>query len=81
MPPSRAPGGTPGAASPAPPIYHLQARRGYPALTQTGSLVLFREDAQAAGFHMAYNCRSSQEQMIAGNAAPLMKKCSRVAGV
>ena len=39
-------------------IYHLQACRGYPALTKPDRWFCSEEDAQAAGFRKAYNCRS-----------------------
>ena len=45
-------------------IYHLQACRSYPGLTKPDRWFCSEEDAQAAGFRRAYNCRSaSQEQM------------------
>jgi endonuclease YncB( thermonuclease family) len=40
-------------------IYHLQACRGYPALTKPDRWFCSEEDAQAAGFRKAYNCRGS----------------------
>ena len=39
-------------------IYHLQACRSYPALTQPDRWFCSEEDAQAAGFRRAYNCRA-----------------------
>ena len=39
-------------------IYHLQACRSYPALTKPDRLFCSEDDAQAAGFRKAYNCRS-----------------------
>ena len=39
-------------------IYHLQACRGYPALTKPDRWFCSEEDAQAAGFRKAYNCRA-----------------------
>jgi endonuclease YncB( thermonuclease family) len=39
-------------------IYHLQACRSYPALTQPDRWFCSEEDAQAAGFRKAYNCRA-----------------------
>jgi endonuclease YncB( thermonuclease family) len=39
-------------------IYHLQACRGYPTLTKPDRWFCSEEDAQAAGFRKAYNCRS-----------------------
>jgi endonuclease YncB( thermonuclease family) len=38
-------------------IYHLQACRSYPGLTQPDRWFCSEEDAQAAGFRRAYNCR------------------------
>ena len=38
-------------------IYHLQACRSYPALTKPDRWFCSEEDAQAAGFRRAYNCR------------------------
>jgi endonuclease YncB( thermonuclease family) len=40
-------------------IYHLQACRSYPALTNPDRWFCSEDDAQAAGFRKAYNCRSS----------------------
>jgi endonuclease YncB( thermonuclease family) len=39
-------------------IYHLQACRSYPALTKPDRWFCSEEDAQAAGFRKAYNCRA-----------------------
>ena len=39
-------------------IYHLQACRSYPGLTRPDRWFCSEEDAQAAGFRRAYNCRS-----------------------
>ena len=39
-------------------IYHLQACRSYPGLTNPDRWFCSEEDAQAAGFRKAYNCRS-----------------------
>ena len=39
-------------------IYHLQACRSYPGLTEPDRWFCSEEDAQAAGFRRAYNCRS-----------------------
>ena len=39
-------------------IYHLQACRSYPALTEPDRWFCSEEDAQAAGFRRAYNCRT-----------------------
>jgi endonuclease YncB( thermonuclease family) len=39
-------------------IYHLQACRSYPGLTKPDRWFCSEEDAQAAGFRRAYNCRS-----------------------
>jgi endonuclease YncB( thermonuclease family) len=38
-------------------IYHLQACRSYPGLTKPDHWFCSEEDAQAAGFRRAYNCR------------------------
>jgi endonuclease YncB( thermonuclease family) len=38
-------------------IYHLQACRSYPALTRPDRWFCSEEDAKAAGFRKAYNCR------------------------
>jgi endonuclease YncB( thermonuclease family) len=40
-------------------IYHLQACRSYPGLTNPDRWFCSEEDAQAAGFRRAYNCRPS----------------------
>jgi endonuclease YncB( thermonuclease family) len=40
-------------------IYHLQACRSYPALTKPDRWFCSEDDAQAAGFRKAYNCRAS----------------------
>lgn len=39
-------------------IYHLQACRSYPGLTNPDRWFCSEEDAQGAGFRKAYNCRS-----------------------
>lgn len=39
-------------------IYHLQACRSYPALTKPDRWFCSEEDAQAAGFRRAFNCRA-----------------------
>jgi endonuclease YncB( thermonuclease family) len=39
-------------------IYHLQACRSYPGLTRPDRWFCSEDDAQAAGFRRAYNCRS-----------------------
>src|SRR5260370_23522226 len=39
-------------------IYHLQACRSYPALTKPDRWFCSEEDAQAASFRRAYNCRA-----------------------
>jgi endonuclease YncB( thermonuclease family) len=38
-------------------IYHLQGCRSYPSLTKPSRWFCSEEDAQAAGFRRAYNCR------------------------
>ena len=40
-------------------VYHLQACRSYPALTKPDRWFCSEEDAQAAGFRKAYNCRAA----------------------
>jgi len=40
-------------------IYHLQMCRSYPGLTRPDRWFCSEEDAQAAGFRRAYNCRST----------------------
>jgi endonuclease YncB( thermonuclease family) len=40
-------------------IYHLQACRSYPGLTKPDRWFCSEDDAQAAGFRRAYNCRSA----------------------
>ena len=40
-------------------IYHLQACRSYPGLTNPDRWFCSEEDAQAAGFRKAYNCRGT----------------------
>ena len=40
-------------------VYHLQACRSYPAITKPDRWFCAEEDAQAAGFRKAYNCRAS----------------------
>ena len=39
-------------------IYHLQGCRSYPALTRPDRWFCSEDDAQAAGFRRAYNCRA-----------------------
>jgi endonuclease YncB( thermonuclease family) len=39
-------------------VYHLQGCRSYPALTKPDRWFCSEEDAQAAGFRKAYNCRA-----------------------
>jgi endonuclease YncB( thermonuclease family) len=40
-------------------VYHLQGCRSYPALTQPDRWFCSEDDAQAAGFRKAYNCRET----------------------
>jgi endonuclease YncB( thermonuclease family) len=40
-------------------IYHLQACRSYPAITKPDRWFCSEDDAQAAGFRKAYNCRAN----------------------
>jgi endonuclease YncB( thermonuclease family) len=42
-------------------IYHLQACRSYPALDNPDRWFCSEEDAQAAGFRRAYNCRAGSK--------------------
>jgi endonuclease YncB( thermonuclease family) len=41
-------------------IYHLQGCRSYPALTRPDRWFCTEDDAQAAGFRRAYNCRAGR---------------------
>jgi endonuclease YncB( thermonuclease family) len=43
-------------------VYHLQACRSYPALTKPDRWFCAEEDAQAAGFRKAYNCRATTQK-------------------
>lgn len=43
-------------------IYHLQACRSYPALTKPDRWFCSEDDAKAAGFRKAYNCRPMVRQ-------------------
>jgi endonuclease YncB( thermonuclease family) len=43
-------------------IYHLQACRSYPGLTNPDRWFCSEEDAQAAGFRRAYNCRAGAKR-------------------
>lgn len=43
-------------------VYHLQGCRSYPALTEPDRWFCSEEDAQAAGFRRAYNCRASDRK-------------------
>src|ERR1700674_2099696 len=43
-------------------IYHLQGCRSYPALTKPDRWFCSEEDAQAAGFRRAYNCRGGTKR-------------------
>jgi hypothetical protein len=40
-------------------VYQLQGCRSYPALTKPDRWFCSEEDAEAAGFRKAYNCRAS----------------------
>ena len=42
-------------------IYHLQGCRSYPGLTETDRWFCSEEDARAAGFRKAYNCRAKNK--------------------
>ena len=43
-------------------IYHLQGCPSYPALTKPDRWFCSEDDAQAAGFRRAYNCRASRSK-------------------
>ena len=43
-------------------IYHLQGCRSYPGLTEPNRWFCSEEDAQAARFRKAYNCRASVQK-------------------
>ncbi len=45
-------------------VYHLQACRSYPALTKPDRWFCSEEDAQAAGFRKAYNCRAIDQKRM-----------------
>ena len=45
-------------------IYHLQARRSYPGLGNPDRWFCSEDDAQAAGFRRAYNCRSAEQEQM-----------------
>lgn len=45
-------------------IYHLQACRSYPALTKPDRWFCSEDDAKAAGFRKAYNCRTMVRQRM-----------------
>jgi endonuclease YncB( thermonuclease family) len=45
-------------------VYHLQACRSYPALTRPDRWFCSEEDAQAAGFRKAYNCRATDRRQM-----------------
>jgi endonuclease YncB( thermonuclease family) len=45
-------------------IYHLQACRSYPALTKPDRWFCSEDDAKAAGFRKAYNCRPDLRQRM-----------------
>jgi len=45
-------------------IYHLQGCRSYPALAKPDRWFCSEEDAQAAGFRRAYNCRASAQKRM-----------------
>ena len=45
-------------------IYHLQACRSYPGLTKPDRWFCSEDDAQAAGFRRAYNCRSAHKEQM-----------------
>ena len=45
-------------------VYQLQGCRSYPALTKPDRWFCSEEDAQAAGFRRAYNCRASARRRM-----------------
>jgi endonuclease YncB( thermonuclease family) len=45
-------------------VYHLQGCRSYPALTKPDRWFCSEEDAQAAGFRKAFNCRAAAERRM-----------------
>jgi endonuclease YncB( thermonuclease family) len=45
-------------------IYHLQGCRSYPAITKPDRWFCSPDDAQAAGFRRAYNCRASARERM-----------------
>jgi endonuclease YncB( thermonuclease family) len=45
-------------------VYHLQGCRSYPALTKPDRWFCSEEDAEAAGFRRAYNCRGSMPRRL-----------------
>lgn len=45
-------------------VYHLQGCRSYPALTEPDRWFCSEEDAQAAGFRRAYNCRAGNRKRM-----------------
>ncbi len=45
-------------------VYHLQGCRSYPGLTEPDRWFCSEEDAQAAGFRKAYNCRASTRRRM-----------------
>ena len=42
-------------------VYHLQGCRSYPGTTEPDRWFCTEEDAQAAGFRKAYNCRAKRK--------------------
>jgi endonuclease YncB( thermonuclease family) len=45
-------------------VYHLQGCRSYPALTKPDRWFCSEDDAQAAGFRRAYNCRAGVQKRM-----------------
>jgi endonuclease YncB( thermonuclease family) len=45
-------------------VYHLQGCRSYPALTRPDRWFCLEDDAQAAGFRRAYNCRAGTPRRL-----------------
>jgi endonuclease YncB( thermonuclease family) len=45
-------------------VYHIQGCRSYPALTKPDRWFCSAEDAEAAGFRKAYNCRATSRERL-----------------
>jgi endonuclease YncB( thermonuclease family) len=59
-------------------IYHLQGCRSYAGLTQPDRWFCSEDDAQAAGFRRAFNCRSSQPASDRPEVSPVPGPVRRV---